>query len=152
MWEIGRSFAVLMAQEQWGREIDMAQSPTDLISVLDRFMDEAVIVPQLSEAYLSNSAVGLDQMDNSGWGRQGSERESEGGDGMGSDGMGWKSCASSRASLLSSAFASRSRSSPTPLTPHIASLPINPSRRVGLVASTGHPQLPVGLPPFPHQG
>jgi mannitol/fructose-specific phosphotransferase system IIA component (Ntr-type) len=38
VWEIGRSFAVLMAQEQWGEAIDKAESPDDILAVMDKYV------------------------------------------------------------------------------------------------------------------
>ena len=39
VWEIGRSIAVLMSQEAWGEKVDSAQSGTEIMEIIEDFMD-----------------------------------------------------------------------------------------------------------------
>ena len=48
VWEIGRAIAILMSQEEWGQKVDLAPDSSRIMSVIEDFMDHAVIVPQLA--------------------------------------------------------------------------------------------------------
>ena len=48
VWEIGRAIAILMSQEEWGQKVDLAPDSSRILSVIEDFMDHAVIVPQLA--------------------------------------------------------------------------------------------------------
>jgi len=45
VWQIGRSFAVLMSQEEFAEQIDSANSKDRIIEVVDTFIDQSVIIP-----------------------------------------------------------------------------------------------------------
>jgi len=45
VWQIGRSFAVLMSQEEFAERIDSATSKEDVIATVDTFIDQSVIIP-----------------------------------------------------------------------------------------------------------
>ena len=81
VWEIGRSFAILMSQEKWGERVDCAADGAEIGAIIEEFMDKAVIVPQLGEQLdsikrlESEKNVGVDL-----------ERGSDGGSGGGDHG------------------------------------------------------------------
>ena len=42
VWEIGRSYAVLMSQEKWGLRIDSATSEGEIFTAIEEFMDKGL--------------------------------------------------------------------------------------------------------------
>ena len=48
IWQIGRSFAVLMSQVEFAEQIDTAKTKKDIVKIVDNFIDSSVVVPKMN--------------------------------------------------------------------------------------------------------
>ena len=59
VWQIGRSFAILMSQEEFAQKIDSATTKDGVISTVDYFIDQSVIIPNPHKSYPGKSDGGF---------------------------------------------------------------------------------------------
>ena len=59
VWQIGRSFAILMSQEEFAQKIDSATTKEDVIATVDYFIDQSVIIPNPNKTKMGRSDSGF---------------------------------------------------------------------------------------------